>query len=152
VRAVGFNDKTGRKLVTVNTDGVNRFLDLSGKSPRQISILQIRGFGDVSMALGSGGKRLAVSEVRDIEIYGLKAPLQGHQEVVTGLAYSPDGQSLASCGRDGRLIVWNLTSMKPRYTKDRPERFTCVAYPPPPAKGKPSAATTLAAGTDNGQL
>ena len=34
--------------------------------------------------------------------------LTGHKDTITGLAYSPDGSLLASCGADGRLLLWNF--------------------------------------------
>jgi WD40 repeat protein len=39
-------------------------------------------------------------------------PLFGHQFAVTGLAFSPDGQTVASSSSDG-IILWNVTTRKP---------------------------------------
>lgn len=40
--------------------------------------------------------------------YPWLANLIGHAGEVTGLAFSPDGQQLASAGSDGRLVLWAL--------------------------------------------
>lgn len=36
--------------------------------------------------------------------------LQGHEDSITALAYSPDGKLLASADREGRVCVWNAAS------------------------------------------
>lgn len=37
----------------------------------------------------------------------------GHSREINGLAFSPDGLSLASCGNDGRVIVWDVAARRP---------------------------------------
>jgi WD40 repeat protein len=41
-----------------------------------------------------------------------KGNLEGHSKRVDSLAYSPDGQLLASAGLDGRVIVWEPAARK----------------------------------------
>jgi eukaryotic-like serine/threonine-protein kinase len=42
--------------------------------------------------------------------------LRGHANTVVALAFSPDGQSLASCGFDGSTRVWDLATGRVRLT------------------------------------
>ena len=32
----------------------------------------------------------------------------GHTDAITGVAFSPDGQQVLSCGADGLMILWRL--------------------------------------------
>jgi WD40 repeat protein len=40
--------------------------------------------------------------------------LHGHESYVYGLAFSPDGRRLVSCGWDGRVIVWDAIRGRPQ--------------------------------------
>ena len=42
--------------------------------------------------------------------------LQGHTGIVFGVAFSPDGKTLASCGEDRTIVLWDLATRKPRAT------------------------------------
>ena len=42
------------------------------------------------------------------------APLTGHQAVVTSVAFSPDGQTLASGSWDKTIRLWDLATRQPR--------------------------------------
>src|SRR5687767_5773111 len=44
----------------------------------------------------------------------LVAVLSGHREPITAMAWSPDGQSLASTSLDGVLNLWSLIGTEPR--------------------------------------
>jgi WD40 repeat protein len=41
------------------------------------------------------------------------APLKGHSEPITGLAFSPDGKILASASYDKTVILWNVATGEP---------------------------------------
>ena len=47
---------------------------------------------------------------------------EAHQGAVQALKVSPDGSTLASCGGDGTIVLWNVQSGEHRRTlrRDRP--------------------------------
>ncbi|MCA9184624.1 MAG: hypothetical protein KDA99_03365, partial [Planctomycetales bacterium] len=64
---------------------------------------------------------------------GELARLRGHRNTIESLGFSPDGRWLASTGRDGRLWIWELLTMKPvTWTQlaDEDGVGTAVAFAP----------------------
>ncbi|HLX95358.1 MAG TPA: protein kinase [Verrucomicrobiae bacterium] len=66
--------------------------------------------------LSSGGTYLAISEERDHFVYlfncadGSERHLTGHIDFVSGLSFSPDGQTLATGSMDGTIRLWNVAN------------------------------------------
>jgi|SRR5262245_11090446 len=61
----------------------------------------------------------------------LKHTLVGHSAAVSAIAFSPDGQTLASVDRDGTLVLWNAqTGEVKRSLKNERESFGAVAFSP----------------------
>ena len=67
-------------------------------------------FSDDGRWLASAGAdaTVALYDVRAME--WITPVLQGHTAWVTGLDFSPDSKTLASCGYDGRTMLWNVAS------------------------------------------
>ena len=70
--------------------------------------------------------------------------LSGHQELVTSLAFSPDGRLLASASYDNTVILWKMPDGSPVKTLTHNDRIRAVAFSP---DGK-----TLAAGGNDKNL
>ena len=51
-----------------------------------------------------------------------------HREWVQGVAFSPDGRALASCGQDGRLLLWDVAAGTPVNTWQFPGVVGAVAF------------------------
>jgi WD40 repeat protein len=58
--------------------------------------------------------------------------LKGHTELVYRAAFSPDGHTAASCGRDGELCLWDLDNGVSLHAEKFDEGdLSCVAFSPP---------------------
>ena len=61
----------------------------------------------------------------------LKIEFKKHRDVVSSLAFSPDGWTLASAGDDRKLILWELVSGKATRTFEIPDStVTSIAFSP----------------------
>ena len=114
----------GRQLVSASDDKTIRVWDLAtGKTVRTLRGESAPGdTGKIhAMALSPDGKWLAAGgllagENRDaVRLYDfasgrLVALLKGHENVVLGLAFSPDGRHLISGSSDTTAIIWDTGS------------------------------------------
>src|SRR5262249_40970773 len=57
-------------------------------------------------------------------------PLRGHTELVYRVAYSPDGQSLASGSDDGTVRIWDARTGQQRLTVEHNGHVQCMAFSP----------------------
>ena len=71
------------------------------------------------MLSGGSDGRLRWWEVPSLECMRVR---EAHQGTVQALKVSPDGSTLASCGDDGAIALWDLQSGEHRRTlrRDRP--------------------------------
>jgi WD40 repeat protein len=77
------------------------------------------------LSFSPDGTRLAFQAGNDVEIYNVVSgrhlhTLRGHSEAVTGLAYRPQGDLLATAAGDRRLRLWQ--------TESGQECFSAVAH------------------------
>ncbi len=82
-----------------------------GDLPGSVHALAFRPDGQ-ALAIG-GGLAARSAFVRLYRLDGqLLAEMYGHEDVVSGLAFAPDGQRLASASLDGTVRIWETTSGK----------------------------------------
>lgn len=96
-------------LATHRADGSVTLWDVA--SGREMRKLAVPGHRSMRMALSPDDTRLAIgTELGKVVIWNLSnddppAVLDGHTDLVTALTFSPDGNFLASCDRNGKVIL-----------------------------------------------
>lgn len=76
---------------------------------------RIRAEQSWGSAFSPDARQMVFIELDDIAIWAWPARrplrrLRGHLSTVNSVAYSPDGRLLASCGRDRRIILWDVAT------------------------------------------
>jgi WD40 repeat protein len=97
--------RTGKHRVTLASAGVDQYPAFSWDpvfSP------------DGKTLATCAAKDLAPILLWDVQTGGLRTTLAGHEQGVRAVAFSPDGEALASGCRDGAVRLWDVRTGKPR--------------------------------------
>lgn len=134
----------GLTLASADTGGIVKLWDVSARKERKtlprfkggIDALRFSPKGKV-LAIGGGGYDKAAekpwSELKlwDVEKGEQIAELEGHPTAVKSIAFSPDGNTIASCGTNGTTILWQtIAPYKKTVLGENPKGASSVAFSP----------------------
>ncbi len=116
-RAVAFSPD-GSLIASGGSDSAVRIWDsATGKDVRQIPVIKGQNENEyvARCAFSPDGKSLAVASGPIVEIFEVatgkpERKLEGHQQTVYSIAYSPDGHYLASSSGDHTVRIWDMQS------------------------------------------
>jgi WD40 repeat protein len=118
------------------------FVEVKTWTVPHFSPIGSRKFGAVyplPLALSPDGKQAALGglwqgltvNLWDTDFQQARAQLRGHHDYLFVVAYSPDGRTLASGGRDGMLKLWHLPTERELGTileLSKETQFACLAF------------------------
>ncbi len=130
-RGVGFSPD-GRALAVCSGAGTQFWGPRTGEKLREIAAPGTR------LAFSPGGRLLAVGSDGGLAVQVFDAvtgaplcALAGHSGPVMGLAFGPDGRSLATASADGAARVWDARSgVLQRVLRGHTGRVACVGFHP----------------------
>jgi WD40 repeat protein len=124
VNAVAYTPD-GKAVITVCSDGKLRTFDTTkGTAGKTIEVSQTKDATSLyGVAVSRDGKRVATAGqdnvskifdlesgklIREIKAWDVKAAPKGHQDSILSVAFSPDGNQLATTGMDQTIKIWNV--------------------------------------------
>ncbi len=123
IRNVGFSPDSATFYFSMG-GGYTYFIAMadfiSGKSTeRSLKWTQGSAENYILAKMSPDGKTLALANTMDIRLYDratlqmVGLPMYGHTDLVTGLAFTPDGKLLASKGQDKTIRLWDTVTSQP---------------------------------------
>ncbi len=140
VRDHNGNPLQGVQVAFTVTAGDGR---LSGRSTAEIATTDANGRAAVRMRLGTNpGTTVVVASVAGLDAVAFAAvatgsvafpndnSLRGHRRVVRSVAFSPDGQMIASGSADSTVILWDVATRRDIATLQHTHLVRSVAFSP----------------------
>jgi WD40 repeat protein len=108
--------RDGQTILAYEANGMLDWWSVSSKGLEPQRAVQIGHFSR-ALALSPDGATVAVGGFSRISLVdyrtgSIRQRLFGHGQEITGLAFSPDCGTLASCSMDGTIKLWNLRTMQ----------------------------------------
>jgi DNA-binding beta-propeller fold protein YncE len=123
IRSVGFSPDSATFYFSMG-GGYTYFIDMSdsssgANSSRTVKWTQGAAENYILAKMSPDGKTVALANTMDIRLYDSASlqmvglPMYGHTDLVTGLAFTPDGKLLASKGQDKTIRLWDTATSQP---------------------------------------
>jgi RNA polymerase sigma factor (sigma-70 family) len=97
------------------------------RRPRDVAVSAVAFSPDGTILADGRRNRIEFTEVASGKQLGI---LEAPMGVMTGLAFTPDGQTLVSGSTDGKVRIWNLRSRRVTGTLDGAAEGRCLALSP----------------------
>jgi WD40 repeat protein len=118
VRHIRFT-RDGRSVLAVTSCDLFVFSTTRGEEDFRLHLGEYSNGDEEAAALSPDGRWLARAYWSSVLVHDLRNPraareaqtLSGHGSDVRGIAFSPDGKYLVTCGRDGTALVWDAKQL-----------------------------------------